>query len=86
MSEKYVTDRPEYYCDTCGELTLVTEEIEAEALAEAKILGTLAKSEMSAREGLEALGECCTRPSLSPLGNGIELSETGGDSEGSVNE
>jgi len=71
--EKYVTERPEYYCSVCDELTVVTEELEAEAISEAKSLGVLTRSEMSAREGLEALGECCPRPDLSPLAKGIEV-------------
>jgi len=75
-SEKYVTDRPEYLCSVCDELTLVTEQMEAKAISEAKSLGVLTRSELSAREGLEALGECCSRPNLSPLGKGIETTGT----------
>jgi len=84
-SEKYVTDRPEYLCSVCDELTLVTEQMEAKAISEAKSLGVLTRSELSAREGLEALGECCSRPNLSPLGKGIETTGTdlkaGGDAD-----
>jgi len=74
--EQYVTERPEYYCSVCDELTVVTEEMEAKAISEAKSLGVLTRSELSARSGLEALGECCPRPKLSPLGKGIEHADT----------
>jgi len=84
--EQYVTERPEYYCNTCDELTLVTEEMEAEAISEAKSLGVLTRSELSAREGLEALGECCPRPNLSPLGKGIEHADTAPESGGDTDE
>lgn len=84
MSERYVTDRPEYYCQVCDQLTIVTEEMKAEALAEAKSLGRLTDSELSAREGLESLGECCPRPNLDPLGKGIEITDIGEDSDKNV--